>query len=72
MLSIFTELGRSEEFFSDLVYPVWPVWLAGAIALVAAIGFVAIRRGWHQAAIAHPLATAGVALAIAAVAAYPA
>jgi len=72
MLSVFSELGRSEEFFSEVVYPVWPIWLIGAIVFVAIASFVAYRRGWHQAAIAHPMLTSVGAAVLIAVMVYPA
>jgi hypothetical protein len=72
MLSIFTELGRSEEFFSKVVYPLWPLWLIGAIILLAAVSFFAYRRGWHRAAVAHPLLTSASLVILIAAAVYPA
>lgn len=72
MLSIFTELGRTEEFFSDYVYPVWPLWLAGAIVLAVALGMFVVRRGWHRTAAAHPLLTGAGAVLLIAVLAFPA
>lgn len=72
MLSIFSELGRSDEFFSEVVYPIWPLWLIGAIVLVGAASFLAYRRGWHRAAAAHPLLTSVGAAALIAVMIYPA
>ncbi|MEO8456807.1 MAG: DM13 domain-containing protein [Chloroflexota bacterium] len=72
LLSIFTDLGRSEEFFSEVVYPVWPLWLAGAIAVLAAITWLAYRRGWVRTAASHPLLTGATAAVIIGVAAYPA
>ncbi len=53
MLSITTELGRFEEFFSDVVYPVWPLWLAVGIAAFAAALFLSYRMGWHRVAGRH-------------------
>jgi hypothetical protein len=72
MLSIFTELGRSEEFFSEVVYPIWPLWLIGAILLLAAFAFLSYRRGWHRTAAAHPLLTSLTAVILIAAALYPA
>lgn len=72
MLSVFSELGRSEEFFSEVVYPVWPLWLIGAILFVAFASFVAYRRGWHRAATAHPMLTTAGAVVLIAVMIYPA
>lgn len=63
MLAITEELGRFEELFSDVVYPVWPLWLAGAIAAVGVALFFAYRLGWHRWALQHRLLTGG-ALAI--------
>lgn len=72
MLSIFTELGRSEEFFSEVVYPVWPLWLVGAVAVLVTTSLFAYRRGWHRSAARHPLLTSTIAAVIIAVAVYPA
>ena len=63
MLSVTSELGRIEEFFSEVVYPVWPLWLAGVIVLAAAMGYVAYQRGWHRTAAAHPAIT-GIVVAL--------
>jgi len=60
MLAITEELGRFEEFFSDVVYPIRPVWLAGAIAVVGLGVFVAYRLGWHQWALQHRFLSAGI------------
>ena len=59
-LAITEEFGRFEEFFSDVVYPIWPVWLAGAIAVVGLGVFVAYRLGWHQRAMQHRFLSAGM------------
>jgi hypothetical protein len=59
-LAITEELGRFEEFFSDVVYPVWPLWLVGAILLAGAALYVAYRRGWVQVALRHPLISGAV------------
>ena len=71
MLSVFGEIGRSEEFFSKVVYPVWPLWLIGAIISLAAVSFLAYRRGWLRNAAAHPLLTSVTAVVIIAAAIYP-
>lgn len=55
VLSITTELGRFEEFFSETVYPVWPLWLAAGIAALIAAAYVAYRLGWHRVALRHAL-----------------
>jgi Electron transfer DM13 len=66
MLAITEELGRFEELFSDVVYPVWPVWLAGAIFATALAMLLAYSRGWHRWALQHRLLTGGaLALALA-------
>jgi hypothetical protein len=61
--SITQELGRFEEVFSDLVYPVWPLWLAALVALLVATGIVAYRLRWHRFAVQHRLLT-GISLAV--------
>ena len=62
-LAITEELGRLEEFFSEAVYPVWPVWLAGGSALAGLAIYVAYRLGWLKVALQHRL-IAGGALAV--------
>ena len=59
MLAITEELGRFEELFSDVVYPVWPAWLAGGIIAAALAVFFAYRLGWHERALHHRLLTGG-------------
>lgn len=65
-LAITEELGRLETFFSDVIYPVWPLWLAlFAACLVGAVIF-AYRLGWHRVAARHRLLTSvSVALILA-------
>lgn len=65
MLSITSELGRFERFFSEVVYPVWPVFLVAAIALAAAVGYLAYRRGWHRTAYQYRMITAPIAVVLA-------
>jgi hypothetical protein len=59
-LAITEEFGRLEEIFSDVVYPVWPVWLAGAIVVAAAVLFLAYRLGWHEWALQRRVLSAGL------------
>ncbi len=66
-LGITEELGRFEEFFSDVVYPVWPLWIAGAVFLSAVVLYASYRAGWLVAAARHPLISGGVLAAILAV-----
>ncbi len=63
VLSITSELGRIEEFFSEVVYPLWPLWLAGAIFFLAAAGYMAYRAGAFKRALQHRAIT-GVSLAV--------
>jgi hypothetical protein len=63
-------LGRFEEFFSDVVYPAWPLWLAGAIVLIGLGLYVAYRLGWLALAGRHRLIS-GAALAAILVIAVP-
>jgi hypothetical protein len=72
MLSIFAELGRTEEFFSEVVYPIWPLWLAGATVLAAFLTFFSYRRGWLRSAASHPLLTSASIALVIGLAAYPA
>jgi Electron transfer DM13 len=60
MLAITEELGRFEEYFSDVVYPVWPLWLAAAIVVAAVALFFAYRLGWHEWALQHRFVSGGV------------
>lgn len=69
MLSITGELGRVEEFFSEVVYPIWPMWLVAALLAASAFGYLAYRAGWHEIAwrnriVTGPL-TAVLAVAVA-------
>lgn len=63
-MSVFGEL---EKFFSEVVYPIWPLFLALAIAGVAAAGYVAYRLGWHVVAMRHRLITGAAVVALLAV-----
>lgn len=66
LLGITEEFGRFEEFFSDVIYPVWPLWLALFVAGMATGAFVAYRLGWHRVALRHRLLTSvSVALIVA-------
>jgi hypothetical protein len=67
MLAITEELGRFEELFSDVVYPVWPLWLGAAIVIVAAALLLAYRLGWHAWAAQHRLVSAGVVAGVLAI-----
>ena len=67
ILAITEELGRFEEFFSEVIYPVWPVWLAGAVIGLAAIAWVAVRLGWHETALQHRFITGAAIVLILAV-----
>jgi len=60
MLAITEELGPFEEYFSDVVYPVWPLWLAAALVVAAVALFFAYRLGWHEWALQHRFVSAGV------------
>jgi hypothetical protein len=62
LLSITSELGRLETFFSDVVYPIWPLWLAVFLVAAAATGFAAYRLGWHRVALQHRVLS-GIAVA---------
>ena len=66
-LAITEELGRFEELFSEVVYPIWPLWLAGAVIGVALGAFLAYRLGWHEVALQHRFLSAGVLAAVLAV-----
>lgn len=54
-LAITEELGRFETFFSDVVYPVWPLWLALFVAGAVAVCALAYRLGWHRIVLQHRL-----------------
>lgn len=64
-MSIFGEL---ERFFSEIVYPVWPLFVALAFAAAAFAGYVAYRLGWHVAAMRHRFLTGAAVVVILAVA----
>ena len=70
MLAITGELGRVEEFLSEVVYPAWPLWLAGALIALGAAGYFAYRLGLHTWAMRHRVMT-GAAAAILLVVAVP-
>lgn len=61
MLSITTELGRFEQFFSDVVYPAWPAWLVAGLAVLAGALFLAYRLGLHRVAARHAMASSVIA-----------
>lgn len=63
VLGITEELGRFEEFFSEVVYPVWPLWLAAALLGLLAVTYLGFQLGWHRFALEHRLLT-GVSLAV--------
>jgi hypothetical protein len=66
-LAITEELGRFEELFSEVVYPVWPLWLAGVVIGIALGAFAAYRLGWHEVALRHRFLSAGILAAVLAV-----
>lgn len=63
VLAITEELGRLETFFSDVIYPVWPLWLAVFVAGLIAVSVLAYRLGWYRVAAQHRLLTS-VSLAL--------
>jgi hypothetical protein len=67
MLAITEELGRLEEAFSEVVYPIWPLWLGAAIVAVGTALFVAYRLGWHHWALQHRFVSAGILAGVLAV-----
>jgi hypothetical protein len=69
MLAVTGELGRFEELFSEVVYPVWPLWAVAAAAFGLSAAYLAYRRRWHEIALHHQLISAAAAVAILAVAA---
>ncbi len=66
-LAITEELGRFEELFSEVVYPVWPLWLAGAVIAIALGAFAAHRLGWYEVAFRHRFLSAGILAAVLAI-----
>ena len=69
LLAITGELGRFEEFFSEVVYPVWPLWGVAAVALGLSAAYLAYRRRLHEIALRHRVISTAAAVAILAVAA---
>ena len=59
--------GELERFFSEVVYPVWPLFAALTVAGVVAAGFIAYRLGWHIVAMRHRLITGAAVVALLAV-----
>jgi hypothetical protein len=66
-LSVTGEFGRFEEFFSEVIFPVWPLWAVGGVIVAGAALYFAYDRGWHQVALRHPLISGVAAVAILAV-----
>ena len=67
VIAITSEFGRLEEFFSEVIFPAWPVWAVGGVIAAGAALYFAYRRGWHQVALRHPLISGVAAGAILAV-----
>jgi Electron transfer DM13 len=63
VLAITEELGRLEEVFSEIVYPIWPVWLVAALITLAAAAVVAYRLRWHVWALQHRLLAGAIVAA---------
>lgn len=59
--------GELERFFSEVVYPAWPLFAALALAGVITAAFIAYRLGWLVIAMRHRLITGGVAVVLLAV-----
>ena len=51
-------MGEFERFFSDYIYPAWPVFLLLAVLGTAAAFVVAYRLGLHHVALRHRFVTA--------------
>jgi hypothetical protein len=64
-MSVFGEL---EQFFSEVVYPVWPLFAVLAIAVIISAAYVAVRLGWHVIALRRRLLTAAAVVVLLAVA----
>lgn len=58
--------GDLERIAADLYPYRWPISI-GLVLVLAAVGFVAIRLGWHQAVLRHKLLAVGIAVPILAV-----
>ena len=67
MIAISSEFGRLEEFFSDYIYPAWPLYAIVGVLAVAGAAYLALRLGWHKVALRHPLISGVAAVAILAV-----
>lgn len=57
------ELGFFEEFFSEVIYPVWPAWLVSALVVLAVAAYIGYSLGWHRAAASRPALT-GIVVAV--------
>jgi uncharacterized membrane protein len=64
VLAITEEFGRLEEVFSEIVYPIWPVWLVAALVMLAAAAVVAYRLRWHDWALQHRLLTGAIVVVV--------
>jgi hypothetical protein len=67
-LVITEELGRLEDFFSEFVYPAWPLWLAVVVVAAAVALVFAYRLGWHRWAVDHRFVSAVIIAAALAIA----
>jgi hypothetical protein len=63
LIAITNELGGAERFFSEVVYPAWPLWALGTILVLVSAAYLAYRAGRHLWAMEHKAVT-GAALAI--------
>jgi hypothetical protein len=64
VIAITSEFGRFEEFFSDYIFPAWPIWTALAIAAIGGALYFSYRKGWHSLAWKHRLLSGTVAVVI--------
>jgi hypothetical protein len=64
-MSVFGEL---EQFFSEVVYPLWPLFAVLTVVFVVATAYIAVRLGWHVIALRHRLLTGAAVVILLAVA----
>jgi hypothetical protein len=60
-------IGRFEMFFSEVVYPVWPLFAVLTFLGIAGAAFLAYRLRWHEVALRHKFISGAAVVLILAV-----